>query len=45
MEGRIGSSEWAWQLSDHLDGVSWDTLTSGQDFAFVQVGVCIHSVG
>lgn len=35
------NSEWSWQLSDHLEGLSWAKLAGGQPFVFIQVGVHI----
>ena len=35
------NSEWSWQLSDHMEGLSWDKLAGGKPFVFIQVGVAL----
>ena len=36
-ESKVNNIEWAWQLSDHLEGLSWDRLVEGRPFTFIQV--------
>ena len=38
-ENQVSRAEWAWQLSDQLDGLSWDKMSEGRPFVFIQVSV------
>ena len=50
-ESKVSDIEWAWQLSDHLEGLNWDKLVEGRSFTFIQVSegyycisTCLHHV-